>query len=81
MRQEGGYNAYQRPVAIDGVEIGVTDARVLDVDEDLIWARLLDWDLLVFYGTAGLVDDLRPLLFRNGTHCDDLSLLVKRLAY
>jgi hypothetical protein len=29
------------------VEIGVADARVLDVDEDLIGTRLLDGDPLV----------------------------------
>jgi hypothetical protein len=37
----------QWPVAVDGVEIGVADTRVLDVDENLIWAGLLNWDLLV----------------------------------
>lgn len=37
----------QWPVSVDGVEISVTDTRVLDVDENLIWARFLHWDLLV----------------------------------
>jgi hypothetical protein len=34
----------------------------LDVDENLIWARLLDWDLLVDDRLAGLLDNLGPLL-------------------
>jgi hypothetical protein len=51
----------ERPVTVDGVEIGVADTRVLDVDEDLIRAWLLDGDLAVFDGTTGLLDDLRPL--------------------
>lgn len=37
----------QWPVTVDGVEISVADTRVLDVDENLIWSRLLDWDPLV----------------------------------
>ena len=37
----------QWPVTVDGVEIGVADARVLDVHENLIWAWLCYWDLLV----------------------------------
>jgi hypothetical protein len=53
------------PVAIDGVEIGVADTRVLDVDKDLIWTWLLDWNLLIFNGATGLFDDLCPLLFRD----------------
>jgi hypothetical protein len=38
---------WQWPVAIDGMEISVADARVLDIDKNLIWARLWNWDLLV----------------------------------
>ena len=49
------------PVAIDGVEIGVADTGVLDVDEDFVWAWLGDWDLLVLDWTAGLLNDL-PML-------------------
>jgi len=37
----------QWPVTVDGVEICVADAGVLDVDENLIWAGLCNWDLLV----------------------------------
>ena len=48
----------------------MADTRVLDVDEDLIRAGLLDGDLLVFDGTTGLLEDLRVLLGRNGTHDD-----------
>jgi hypothetical protein len=40
----------QRPVTHHGVEIGVADTRVLDVDENLIWTGLLDWNLLVHDG-------------------------------
>ena len=42
-REFGG----QWPVTVDGVEISVADTGELDVDENFIWARLLDWDLLV----------------------------------
>lgn len=31
----------KRPVTIDGMEIGMADARVLDIDEDFIGARFL----------------------------------------
>lgn len=40
----------------------MADAGKLDVDEHLIRAGLLDWNLLVLDGAAGLLDDLRPLL-------------------
>jgi hypothetical protein len=38
---------WQWPVSVDGVEISVADTRVLDVNENFIWARLLDWDPLI----------------------------------
>lgn len=44
---EGQRLCGQRPVAHHGVEVGVADARVLDVDEDFIGAGLLDGDPLV----------------------------------
>jgi len=59
---------WKRPVTIDGMQVGVADTRVLDVDEDLIWAWLLDWDLLVDDWTTGLLDDLRPLRFWDLRH-------------
>jgi hypothetical protein len=37
----------QWPVTVHGVEISVADTRVLDVDENLIWTGLLDWNFLV----------------------------------
>jgi hypothetical protein len=37
----------QWPITIYGMEIGMAYSGVLDVDENLIRARLLDWDLLV----------------------------------
>ena len=42
-----GYLGGQRPVAHHGVEVGVTDTRVLDVDKDLIGTRLCDGDLFI----------------------------------
>lgn len=59
---------WQWPVAVDGVQVSVADARVLDIDEDLIWTWLLDWDLLVLDWTASLLDDLRPLHLWDGSH-------------
>lgn len=44
---EGQRFRVERPVAHHGVEVGVADARVLDVDEDFIGAGLLDGDSLV----------------------------------
>jgi hypothetical protein len=70
-----GRCGYQRPVAVDGVEVGVAYAGVLDVYEDFVWAGLLDWDLLVLDGAAGLLDDLRPLLFRYLAHDDGVNVL------
>jgi hypothetical protein len=55
----------------------MANTRVLDVDENFIWAGLLDWNLLVLDGTAGLLDDLRPLFLRNGTHFYGLKLIRK----
>lgn len=46
----------------------MADTRVLDVDENLIWARLLYGDLLVVDRTTGLLDDLRPLLLWDLWH-------------
>jgi hypothetical protein len=65
---EYGDCAYQRPVAVYSMEIGMADARVLDVDQNLIGTGLLDWDLLVLNWTAGLLNDLRPLLLGNVAH-------------
>ena len=56
----------ERPVAFQGVKVSVADTGVFDIDEDLIWAWLLDRDLLVLDWTAGLLDDLGPLLLGNG---------------
>lgn len=47
----------------------MADARILDVDENLIWTRLLYGNLLVIDGTTGLLDDLRPLLVGDFWHC------------
>jgi len=50
------------PITVNSMEISVADARKLDVDKNLIWARLLDWDLLIFDLSSTLVQDLSPLL-------------------
>ena len=58
------------PVTIHGVQVGVADAGVLDVHEDLIWTWFLYWNLLVNDWTASLLDDLRPLSVWNlSGHC------------
>jgi hypothetical protein len=60
----------ERPVTVQGVEIGVTDTRVFDVDENLVWSWLLDGDLLVIDGSSSLLDDLCPLhIWDVGGHC------------
>ena len=69
---------YQWPVTIDGMKISVADTRVLDVDENLIRTWLLNWNLLVLDWSAGLLNHLRPLLGRNGTHVA-VSKLFKML--
>ena len=61
----------QRPVAVDGVQVRVAHARVLDVDQHLVRPGLLDRDLLVLDGPAGLFDHLRPLLFGDVGHVGD----------
>ena len=47
------------------MKIGVTEAGILDVDENLIGTRLRNGYLLVLDFTAGLLDDLSPLLCGN----------------
>jgi hypothetical protein len=61
---------YKRPVTVDGVQISMADTRVFDVDKNLIRTWLLDRNLLVLDGAASLLNDLRPLLGRKGTHFD-----------
>lgn len=64
----------QGPVALHGVEVGVADTGVLDVDEDLIGTGLLDIDLLVDRALADGLDDLGHLLLGNlgSRHGDDV---------
>jgi len=60
----------------------VADTGVLDVDQDLVGAGLGDGNLLVDDGTAGLLDDLRPLhLWDLGSRhvVVDLSFGLERL--
>ena len=44
---EGKFSC-QWPVTVNCVEICVTDTGVFDVDENFVWSRLLDWNLLVY---------------------------------
>jgi hypothetical protein len=66
---------WKGPVAVQGVEIGVTDTSVLDIDEDLIGTRLGNGDLLVLEWAASLLDDLSPLLLGDlrRRHCQLVS--------
>ena len=64
--------AHQWPVTIHSVKISVAHTTVLDVDENLIRAGFLDGNLLVVDGSAGLLDDLRPLLLGNFAHIDSV---------
>jgi hypothetical protein len=57
-----GKLGWDGPVTINGMEIGVADTRVFNVDEDFLRARLCNWDLLVLKRATDLVDDLSPLL-------------------
>lgn len=60
-----GQLGVEGPVTHHGVEIGVADTGVLDIDEDLIGTGLLDGDLLVLGGSTVLLDNLRPLHGRD----------------
>lgn len=63
----------QGPVTLHGVEIGVADTGVLDIDEDLIGTGLGNVDLLVDGKLADLLDHLGHLLLGDlrGRHDDD----------
>jgi len=54
----------------------VADTRVLDVDENLIWAGLLHGNLLVLDGTTSLFNDTSPL-FRGKVLGLSLSWLAE----
>lgn len=56
---------WEWPVTVDGVEVSVAHAGKLDVNKDLVWTWLLDWNLLVLDWSTGLLDDHRPLLLWN----------------
>jgi len=43
----------------------VTNTRVLDIDQHLIWTRLLYGNLLVLDGSTGLLNYTSPLLLGN----------------
>ena len=66
-------STHQRPVTVHGVKVSVANSTVLDVDQNLIRTRLLDGNLLVLDGSAGLLNDLRPLLLGNFGHFDDVE--------
>ena len=69
--------AYKRPVTVHGMEISVADTRVLDVDENFIGGWLLDGNLPVVDGAAGLLNNLRPLLLGNFWHCVKCDKIVR----
>ena len=72
-RSTSQLQTYQGPIAVHSVEISVADTRVLDVDKNLIWAGLLNGNLLVVDGPTGLLDDLCPLLLWNFWHYDNVK--------
>ena len=63
---------WEGPVTVQCVEICVADTGVLDIDENLIGARLGDGNLLVLEWTASLLDNLGPLLLGDlgRRHCE-----------
>lgn len=63
------------PVTINSVEICVAHTREFDVHEHFIWTWLLNWNLLELDWSAGLLDDLRPLLLWDVlSHCEVFSM-------
>jgi hypothetical protein len=66
---------WEGPVTVQCVEICVADTSVLDVDENLIRARLGNGNLLVLEWAASLLDDLSPLHLGNlgRRHCELVS--------
>jgi hypothetical protein len=66
-RQLGGNG----PVTVDCMKICVAHTRELDINKNLIWTWLLDWNVLVLDRTASLLDDLGLLgLWDVLRHCD-----------
>ena len=65
--------SWQRPVAVQSVQVSVTYARELDVDQDLVRAGLSHGDLFVLDWASCLLDDLRPLHLGDfWGHCCEL---------
>jgi hypothetical protein len=62
----------QWPITVHCVEICVTDTGVFDVDENLIWAWLLNWNFLVDNSWAESVNNFigtaKMRIGRMGTH-------------
>jgi len=48
MSADEGELGCQWPISVHCVKICMADTRVFDVDENLIWTWLLNWDLLVY---------------------------------
>lgn len=59
MASDQGQLGLQRPVTVEGVEVGMADAGVFDIDEDLVRTWLLDRNFLVVDWAAFLLKDLR----------------------
>lgn len=50
------------------MQIGMANTAELHIDENFIWPGLPHIDLLVLNGSAGLLEDLGPLLRRDFRH-------------
>lgn len=53
------------PVTLHGVQVGVANSGIPDLDQNLVRARLCNGDLLVNKGSTFLLDHLGPLLLRD----------------
>ena len=75
-------STYKRPITLESMKIGMTNTGVLDVNEDLIRAGFLNWNLLELDGTAGLLEHLGPLLLGDMLgHAAQCDLCGKRLIF
>lgn len=64
-----GQLEWERSVSLYRMQVGVTDAGILDFHKDLVWARLGDRNLLIHQGSTCFFDHLGPLsLGDSGRH-------------
>ncbi|KAH3663695.1 hypothetical protein OGAPHI_005096 [Ogataea philodendri] len=57
---------WQWPVTLPGVQVGVTDTRVLDVNQNLVWLWSWNWNILVLNWTTSGVKDTSLLGLWDG---------------